>query len=465
MVIAIMIIVLGLISIKSTPIEQYPDITPPMVEVSAEYQGADALTVEQSVATPIEESVNGVSDMLYMQSTNSGDGSMSLQITFGVGSDPNMNTIFTQNRVASATPLLPSSVITQGVTTQKTTTSFILVMSLFSDGRYDENFLSNYAIIHIKDRISRVNGVGSVQVLGAGPYAMRVWVKPDRMDYFGLTVEDLSAAIASQSEVIPGGQLGAAPTNGKQEFTYTVRMPGQYNTAEQFGEIIVRANSDGSMVRLKDVATVELGAQSYNVYATYQDSPAALLIINQSPGSNAVKVGKEVKAAMAELAESFPEGIDYNTLVDATHTISLGIKDIVITLLLALLLVVVVIYIFLQDVRATIVPVIAIPVSLIGAFILFPAFGFSINVFSLLGLVLAIGLVVDDAIVVVEAVQVNIEKGMKAKEATLAAMKTVASPIIATTSVLMAVFLPVGLMPGAAGKLYQQFAITIALTV
>lgn len=465
MVIAIMIVVLGLIAIKDMPIEQYPDITPPVVEVSAEYLGADAMTVEQSVATPIEESVNGVSGMIYMQSTNSNNGSMTLQVSFEVGSNPDMNTIFTQNRVSSATPKLPMVVTQQGVTTQKTMTSFIMVLSLFSDGRYEESFLSNYAILNLKDRIARINGVGNVQVLGSGAYAMRIWVKPDKMDYLGLTVEDIATAIGQQSEIIPGGQLGAEPSDGFPEFTYTVRMPSQYNTAEQFGQIVLRANPDGSLVRLKDVATVELGTQTYNVYSTFQGHPSCMMIIDQSPGSNAVAVGKQVKAAMAELSQSFPDGVQYSTIVDSTHTIVLGIKDIVVTLLMALLLVVVVIYIFLQDIRATIVPVIAIPVSLIGAFMVFPLFGFSINVFSLLGLVLAIGLVVDDAIVVVEAVQVNIEKGMNGKDATMAAMKSVGSSIVAMTSVLMAIFLPVGLMAGAAGKLYGQFAITIAISV
>ena len=411
MVIAIMIVVLGLIGIQNTPIEQYPDITPPMVQVSADYQGADALTVEQSIATPIEESVNGVSDMLYMQSTNSNDGSMSLQVTFGVGSNPDMNTIYTQNRVASATPQLPAAVITQGVTTQKTTTSYIMVLSLFSaDGRYDETFLSNYAMLNIKDRIARINGVGQVQVLGSGAYAMRVWIKPDKMDYLGLTVADIAGAITSQSEVVPGGQLGAEPTAEKPDFTYTVRMPSPYNTAEQFGNVIVRANPDGSLVRLHDVATIELGTQSYSVSSTYQGHDAVLMIINQSPGSNAVQVGKEVKALLSEMSQSFPEGITYDTLVDSTKTITSGIQDIVTTLLIALLLVIAVIYLFLQDFRATFVPLIVIPVALIGAFMLFPLFGFSVNVFSLLGLVLAIGLVVDDAIVVVEAVQVNLEQ-------------------------------------------------------
>lgn len=465
MVIAIIIVIFGLIAIRTMPIEQYPDITPPMVEVAAVYQGADALTVEESVATPIEESINGVDGMVYMESTNANNGTMLLQVTFAVGTDPDLNTIFTQNRVSAATPKLPSSVITQGVTTTKTTTSFIQVLALYSDGRYDETFLSNYAIINLQDKLLRVNGVGKVQVMGAGSYAMRIWIDPAKLHHLGLSLEEIIGAINEQSQVVPGGSFGAQPTNQPTAFTYTIQMPAQYNTAEQFGNIVLRINPDGSSIRLGDVARLELGSQSYGVYATYQEQPATMLIINQSPGSNAVEVGKQVTQVMDEVAASFPEGMGYSVMVNATETIKLGIKEIIFTLLFALLLVILVIYLFLQNLRATLIPVIAIPVSLVGAFMLFPMLGFSINVFSLLGLVLAIGLVVDDAIVVVEAVQVQIAKGLAPKEATLAAMKSVASPIIACTSVLMAVFLPVALMPGAGGKLYQQFAITIAFSV
>lgn len=465
MVIAIMIVVLGLIAIRSMPIEQYPDITPPVVEVSAEYLGADALTIEQSVATPLEESVNGVSDHdLHAIDQLEQRQHVAAGVVRRRHGSRHEYDLHAEPRIVGHA-MLPQVVIKQGVTTEKTMSSFIQVLSLYSDGRYDENFLGNYAILHIKDRLARINGVGSVQVMGGGAYAMRIWVKPDRMDYLGVTVDDIASAIEQQSEVIPGGQLGAEPNDGSAQFTYTVRMPAQYNTVEQFERIVLRAEPDGSLVYLKDVADVELGSQTYDVYSTYQQQPSSMIMINQSPGSNAVEVGKEVNAAMRELSQSFPEGMHYHTIVDSTRTILLGIHDIVVTLALALLLVVLVIYLFLQNIRATIVPIIAIPVSLVGAFMVFPLFGFSINVFSLLGLVLAIGLVVDDAIVVVEAVQVNIEKGMNGKDATIAAMKTVASPIIATTTVLMAVFLPVGLMPGAAGKLYGQFAITIAISV
>ena len=465
MVIAIVTLILGAISIADLPVEQYPDITPPMVQVQATYQGADALSVEESVATPIEEAVNGVSDMIYMMSTNSSNGQMSLDVSFAVGSNPDLNTIFTQNRVSTATPELPPIVATQGVTTTKTQTSFILVMSLFSDGRFDETFIANYAMINLQDRLKRINGVGQVQILGAGEYAMRIWIRPDRLDYLNITVEQIVAAINSQSQIVPGGQLGGEPAPDGTEYTYTILMPAQDRTPEEFANIIIRTNPDGSLLRLGDVDRIELGAQTYNISSRYNNLPSAVIPIYLAPGNNAVEVGRKIKQVMAELSKNFPEGMDYDIIVDSTETIMKGIEEIILTLLFALILVIAVIYFFVQDFRATLVPVIAIPVSLVGAFILFPLFGFSINVFSMLALVLAIGLVVDDAIVVVEAVQVNIARGMSPRVATVAAMNTVASPIIATTVVLIAVFLPVGLMPGAAGKLYQQFALTIAFSV
>ena len=408
MVIAIVTLILGAISIADLPVEQYPDITPPMVQVQATYQGADALSVEESVATPIEEAVNGVSDMIYMMSTNSSNGQMSLDVSFAVGSNPDLNTIFTQNRVSTATPELPPIVATQGVTTTKTQTSFILVMSLFSDGRFDETFIANYAMINLQDRLKRINGVGQVQILGAGEYAMRIWIRPDRLDYLNITVDQIVAAINSQSQIVPGGQLGGEPAPDGTEYTYTILMPAQDRTAEEFADIIIRTNPDGSLLRLGDVARIELGAQTYNISSRYNNLPSAVIPIYLAPGNNAVEVGRKIKQVMAELSKNFPEGMDYDIIVDSTETIMKGIEEIILTLLFALVLVIAVIYFFVQDFRATLVPVIAIPVSLVGAFILFPLFGFSINVFSMLALVLAIGLVVDDAIVVVEAVQVNI---------------------------------------------------------
>lgn len=464
-VISIVIVLLGLISIRDLPVEQYPNITPPVVQVTASYQGADALTVDQSVATPIAQSLMGVSDMSYIQSTSSNSGTMSMMILFDLGSDPDMDAVFSQNKISTATGTLPSSVVTQGIVTEKVSTSFLLVYSLYSDGRYDNAFLSNYASINIKNELLKIGGVGKVEIMGAGDYSMRIWVKPDRLNYYNITVSDIRSALEAQSGVFPAGSLGSEPLDSAVDFTYTVTMPPQLYSAEQYGDIAVKTLSDGSQVLLKDIARVELGTKSYNVSSTFNNTPGAMLVVYQTPGSNAVEVGGNVAAKMEELSQRFASGIEYTTVVDATTSIDAGIKDIAHTLLIAMALVILVIYLFIQDVRATIIPLIAIPVSLIGAFMLFPLFGFTVNIISLLGLVLAIGLVVDDAIVVVEAVQVGIEKGQSAIDATLEAMRNVSAPIIATTVVLVAVFLPVSFIGGVAGKLYQQFSVTIVLSV
>lgn len=465
MVISIIIVILGVLSIRSLPVEQYPDITPPNVEVSAVYQGADAVTVDQAVATPVGQSIMGVSDMLYMQTTSASDGSMGLTATFAVGSDPDMNAVFTQNRVATATPMLPSVVRQQGLTTVKSQSGFLMVYALYSDGRYDANFLANYGYINIQNELLKIDGVGKVQILGAGEYSMRIWVKPDVLDYLNVSLGDITSAIEAQSGVFPAGKLGGEPSAAGTEFTYTVVMPQQIDSAEEYSNIILRTLPDGGQVRLGDVARVELGSQTYGVSSSFDGHPAAMIAVYQAPGSNAMQVGGAVKAKMAELAPDFNDGIGYEVVVDATRSIASGISDIVMTLGIALVLVVLIIFLFIQDVRAMVVPVVAIPVSLVGAFMLFPLLGFSVNIFSLLGLILAIGLVVDDAIVVIEAVQVNIAAGMNPKQATRAAMRSVAPPIIATTVVLAAVFIPVSFIGGITGRLYQQFAITIALSV
>lgn len=464
-VIAIVIVVLGWMSLKELPIEQYPDITPPVVEVSAAYQGADAMTVDQSVATPVGQSVMGVEDMLYMQSTSANDGTMSLSVTFDIGSNPDMNTVFTQNRVQGATAMLPTVVRQQGVSTQKTMNSFLMVIALYSDGRYDGDFLSNYAMLNIKNEILKINGVGKVSIMGASQYSMRVWIEPDRLHYMDISTAQIIEAIESQSGIFPVGKLGAAPSPAGTEFTYSVVLPPAISTPEEYENIVVRTLEGGAQVKLKDVARVEFGTQSYGSQSLYNNRPATMLAIYQAPGSNALEVGTAVKEAMKEAALRMPDGVNYHTIVDTTTVIEKGTIEILYTLLLALVLVVLVIYLFIQDLRAMIIPLVAIPVSLMGAFILFPIFGFTINVFSLLGLVLAIGLVVDDAIVVVEAVQVGIQKGLSPKEATSEAMKVVAPAIIATTLVLAAVFIPVSFMGGITGLLYQQFAITIAFSV
>ena len=462
---AIVIVLVGLISITQLPIEQYPDITPPVVEVSATYDGADAETVNNAVATPVAQAVMGVSDMLYMQATSANDGSMTLQVTFDIGSDPDLDAIFTQNNVSSATAELPATVTRQGVTTRKTMTGFLMVYSLHSDGRYDGEFLSNYAYINLQNELLKIDGVGKVSIMGAGEYAMRIWLRPDVLKYYGIAVDEVTAAIEKQGGIYPAGQFGAEPAPDGVAYTYTVTMPPQISTAGEFADIVVRTTSSGEQIRLGDIAEVSLGSQTYGVSSSYESDPTAMIVVYQQPGSNAVAVGGKVKATMERLAERFPDGIEAATIVDTTTSIDAGVRDIFRTLIIALLLVIFIIYLFLQDWRATVIPLVAIPVSLVGAFALFPLLGFSINIISLLGLVLAIGLVVDDAIVVVEAAQVNIERGMKPRAAALEAMRNVASPIVATTVVLLAVFVPVSFTGGITGRLFQQFSVTIAVSV
>ena len=463
--IALAIVLLGAISIFDLSIEQYPDITPPVVEVTASYSGADAETVNDAVATPVAQSVMGVSDMLYMQSTSANDGSMVLQVVFDVGTDPDLDAIFTQNNVATSTALLPSSVVTQGVVTQKTMTGFLMVFALHSDGRYDNEFLSNYAYINLQNQLLKINGVGKVSIMGAGEYAMRIWVKPDLLNYYNVSLDELRAAVLAEGGIYPAGQFGAEPSPEGTTYTYTVTMPRQISTAEEFAAIVVKTTPAGEQIFLRDVADVALGSKSYGVASAFGEEPATLLVIYQEPGSNAVDVGNRVKAAIGRLSERFPDGVSCTTIVDSTESIRSGVEEIILTLILALVLVIAIIYFFIQDWRATLIPLVAIPVSLIGTFIFFPLLGFSINIISLLGLVLAIGLVVDDAIVVVEAAQVNIERGMKSREAAIEAMRNVASPIVATTVVLLAVFIPMSFVGGISGRLFQQFAVTISVSV
>ncbi len=465
-VIAIVIVLLGGLSISSLPIEQYPDITPPVVEVEASYMGADATSVNDAVATPIGESIMGVGDMLYMQTTSAGDGSMSLQILFDIDSNPDFDEVFVQNRVSSAMAKLPSVVTQQGVTTQKVQTGFLLIYALYSDFEgYDSAFLSNWAYINLQNELLKIDGVGKVQIMGAGEYAMRVWVNPYRMAFYDISVEDISAAIQSQATLFSAGKIGAEPLEEAEPFTYTVTTPPSLNEPEEYEQIVLKMLPDGESVRLGDVARVELGCQSYGTFSRFDNSAATLVIVYQTPGSNAVEVGSKVKATMASLEEKFPEGVNAATIIDATESIEEGIEEIFLTMLFTLALVILVIFIFLQDLRATLIPLIAIPVSIIGAFAFFPLLGFSINIISLLGLVLAVGLVVDDAIVVVEAVQVGIEGGLSPRKATLEAMRQVGSPIVATTVVLLAVFVPAALMEGIVGKVFQQFAIGISVAL
>jgi HAE1 family hydrophobic/amphiphilic exporter-1 len=466
MVIAILMVIVGGVAMFALPIAQYPNIVPPQIQVQSTYTGADAISVEQSVATPIEQQMSSVANMLYMQSTNANDGSFNLTVTFDVESNIDIDQVNTQNKAAVAQALLPPDVINYGLTYRQSTGLPLLVFSLYSpNNTYDPLFLGNYATININDGLYRVPGVGQIQNFGTYDYAMRIWVRPDKLAQLGFTVSDLAAAIQAQNNVNPSGRLGAPPGPSDQQFTYTVRAQGKLIQAEEFGDVVLRLNPDGSTVRLKDVARIELGSLNYTQIARYSGKPANIIAVFQTPGSNALAVAQGVKAAMAELKTRFPSDVDYAVSLDTTLPVTEGIREIVITLLETTLLVVFVVFIFLQSWRATLIPLIAVPVSLIGTFMVFPALGFTINTLSLFGLVLAIGLVVDDAIVVVEAVERHIEEGKSPKDATLAAMKEVTAPVVSVAVILASVFIPMGFMSGISGRLNKQFALTIAVSV
>jgi HAE1 family hydrophobic/amphiphilic exporter-1 len=466
MVIAILTVLIGTVSLLGLPIAQFPQILPPQVNLTTTYTGADALTIEQSVATPIEQQMNGVDRMLYIQSTNANDGSMNQTVTFDVGTDIDVDNVLVNNRFSQAQPFLPQDVKNFGVTIKKSLAFPLIVVSLYSpDGRYDPTFLANYALININDALLRIKGIGDIRNLGAADYSMRIWIKPDLLARLGLTVNDLENAVRAQNVVNPAGQVGAEPAPPGQQLTYTVRAQGRLVEPEEFANVIVRENPDGSNVRLKDVARVELGALTYQQYGTFNGNPAAVIAAFQSPGSNALEVADNVRKTMTDLAKRFPPGIAYEISLDTTAPVKAGIREIVETLVAAVVLVALVVFLFLQSWRATLIPLLTVPVSLIGTFALFPLLGFSVNTLSLFGLVLAIGLVVDDAIVVVEAVEHHIEEGMAPRDATFRAMSEVQGPVVAIALILAAVFVPVAFMPGVTGRLYQQFALTIAVSV
>jgi HAE1 family hydrophobic/amphiphilic exporter-1 len=466
MVIAIITVIGGLVAMRGLPVAQFPDIVPPQIIVSTTYTGADAITIEQSVATPLEQQLNGVDNMLYIQSTNANDGTAQLTVTFDVETDVNIDQVNVQNRVAQAQPNLPTDVNQYGITTRKSTGLPMFVISLVSPNKsYDSLFLANYANININDVLYRVPGVGEVRIFGASDYAMRIWVKPDVLAKLGLAVPDLVNAVRQQSTVNPAGQVGAEPAPAGIEMTYTVRAQGRLQTPEEFGQVVVRSNPDGAVVRLQDVARIELGALNYQQTARMNGQPSAVIAVFQAPGSNALAVADGVKKAMQELKGRFPADLDYTITLDTTLPVTEGIHEIVKTLIEAMLLVLLVVFLFLQNWRATLIPLIAVPVSLIGTFAVFPLLGFSINTLSLFAFVLAIGLVVDDAIVVVEAVEHHIEQGMSPRDATLQAMQEVSGPVIAIALILSAVFLPVAFMGGIQGRLNNQFAVTIAISM
>src|SRR5882672_2388020 len=465
-VIAIVMTIVGGVCILALPVAQYPEIAPPEILVQTHYTGADALTIEQSVAAPLEQKISGVDNMNYMYSINANNGDLRLTINFDVASNANVDQILSQLRVSQAQSQLPADVNNYGVTVQKSTSAPLMVIALTSPlHTYDGIFLANYAYINLVDQLTRVPGISNVQIFGSGQYAMRLWVKPDQLAKLGITVPEIISAVQKQNSVNPAGQLGGAPIPKGQKFTYTVRAQGRLQSPEEFGEIIVRANPDGSFVRVKDIARIDLGAQTYNLKGRLNGQPAAIVACYQLPGSNAVKAAQGVRQVMAEAKQRFPADMDFAVSLDQTLSVTEGMREILKTLFEALALVVLVVFIFLQGWRATLIPLCAVPVSLIGTFVLFPLFGFSINTLSLFGLVLAIGLVVDDAIVVVEAVERHIEEGMSSRDATLQAMKEVSAPVVGIALVLSSVFVPIAFVGGIQGRLNTQFAVTIAISV
>jgi HAE1 family hydrophobic/amphiphilic exporter-1 len=466
MVISIIMVIVGLVTMAGLPVAQFPKVVPPEIYIQANYVGADAQTIETSVATPIEQQMSGVDNMNYMYSINANNGLMRMFVNFDLATDPNIDHVLTQLRYAQAEPQLPADVRNLGVTVQKSLSAPLVLVSLNSPkGTRNAEFLANYAYINLSDALSRVRGISQVTVFGAGQYAMRIWVRPDQLAKLNVTVPEIINAVSAQNTVNPAGKIGGRPIAPGQDFTYTVRAQGRLSTEEDFGNIVVRATPDGSILRLKDVARVELGAADYDVVGRFNQKPSAVLAMYQLPGSNAIEAAKGVERLMAELKARFPADLDYQIAIDTTKVVTEGINEIGKTFWEALALVMLVVFIFLQGWRAALIPLLAVPVSLIGTFAVFPLLGFSINTLSLFGLVLAIGLVVDDAIVVVEAVEHHIELGLSPREAALKAMEEVSGPVVAIAVILSAVFLPTVFIPGITGRLYQQFAVTIAISV
>ena len=466
-VISILTVIVGSVTIASLPVAQFPNIVPPEIQIQATYSGADAQTLEQSVATPIEQEMNGVDNMNYMYSLNAtGNSQTTLIVNFDVKTDPNNDLILTQSRYNQASSKLPFDVTNYGVTIRKSPTAPLMLIAVYSpNGSRDAKFLSNYAYINLNDPIGRVPGIGNVQVFGAGKYAMRLWVKPDQLAKLGITVTEIVNAIQAQNTVNPAGKVGGEPAPEDQQFTYSVRAQGRLTSPEQFGEVVVRAAPNAGIVRVKDVARIELDADDYSIVSRLNGKPSAIVAVYQLPGSNAVQAATAVSKVMSEMKQRFPGDVDYVVSLDQTSSVTEGMKEIVETILIAIVLVIAVVYLFLQDWRATLIPLLAVPVSLVGTFVFFPLFGFSINTLSLFGLVLAIGLVVDDAIVVVEGIQHHIENGLAPRDAARKAMEELSGPVIGIALVLSAVFVPTAFIPGITGQLYQQFAVTIAISV
>jgi len=467
MVISILMVIVGIVAMVQLPVALYPNIAPPEILLTARYPGADAVTLEQSVATPIEQQMSGVDNMLYMYSLNQSAGSqMQLRVNFDVSTDPSVDQVLTNLRYSQAASQLPPDVVNQGVSVTKSVTSPLGIFVLYSPkSTYDPLFLANYAYVNINDPMTRVPGIGQVQIFGASQYAIRLWINPDTLAKLDITVNEIASALQAQNTVNPAGQLGGDPVPRGQEFTYTVLAQGRLRSLAEFENVVVRAKPDGALVRIKDVARVELGAQNYIRRGRLNGQPAALIAIYQLPGSNAIQTMKGATKLMEQIKARFPADLDYVTSLDTTLAVSAGIKEIAKTLVEALILVVIVVFVFLQGFRATLIPLLAVPVALVGAFMVFPLLGFSINTLSLFGLVLAIGLVVDDAIVVVEAVEQHIERGLSPRDAAFKAMDEVSGPVVAIALIMAAVFIPTAFIPGITGRMYQQFAVTIAVSV
>ena len=465
-VIAILIVLLGAFVLTALSIEQYPFLAPPTIRVTATYPGASAVAVEQSVATPIEQEVNGVESMIYMQSSNTSDGRMLLDVNFAVGVDQDKANVLTQNRVNAAQARLPAEAIAQGVTVKKQSPSILMVVSLYSSkGTYDANYLINYCGINLRDQLLRIPGIAQVDLFGGTDYGMRIWLRPDKLAKLGLTAADVIASIKEQNLQAPAGRIGMAPSPKGQQFTYTVAAPGRLVTTEEFENIIIRGTETGAQVRIRDVGRAELGAQDYNAFGRLDGKPAGAMAVYLLPGANQLKAAEAIYHTMASARGFFPPDMDYKIVYDTTPSVEASIHEILKTFVEAIILVTLVVFIFLQNVRATFVPLLTVPVSLIGTFIFFPLLGFSVNTLSMFGLVLAIGIVVDDAIVVVEAVMHHIEHGLDPVAATRQAMKEVSAPVIGIALILSAVFIPVAFVPGLTGRMYQQFALTIAISV
>ncbi len=465
-VISILTVLLGVVTIEGLAIEQYPFLAPPNIRVTAAYPGASAEAVQQSVATPIEQEVNGVDRLIYMKSSNTSDGRMLLDVSFEVGTDQDIANVLTQNRVSAAQARLPQEVAQQGVTVKKQSPSILMVISVYSPaGAYDANFLINYCGINLRDRLLRIPGIAQVDLFGGTDYGMRIWLRPDKLAKLGLTPADVVSAIKEQNLQAPAGKVGAAPTPADQEFTRTVSAPGRLVTTEEFENIIVRQSATGAVVRIRDIGRAERGSQDYNSIGRVNGTPAGAMAVYLLPGANQLKAAETIYAAMKEAKTLFPPGVDYTIVYDTTPAVEASIHEILKTFVEALILVTLVVFIFLQNFRATIIPLLTIPVSLIGTFIFFPVLGFSVNTLSMFGLVLAIGIVVDDAIVVVEAVMHHLEQGKSATEATTKAMEEVSAPVIGIALILSAVFVPIALLGGLVGSMYKQFALTIAISV